>query len=97
MDIILRDRFSLAKNVILRKKIDQKEFKMKLNSVFVLIVIYNKHCSESVTCRGLLNIKDINVILYDNSVSDYKNRDFCKKYKWVFMGGEGNDGLSKSI
>lgn len=64
--------------------------------IHAIIVTYNVRCGDSKTCQSLLrqNLHDFDVIVYDNSVRDYGNRDFCVEYGWQFLGGNGNKGLS---
>lgn len=69
---------------------------MKLHAV---VVLYNRSCQDSETCRALLKqgFADTGtVILYDNSETDFKNRDYCVKNGWVYLGGNGNQGLSRA-
>lgn len=61
---------------------------------FALVVIYNTSCAESLTCRGLMGLSDVHVLVYDNSTRDFGNRSCCESRGWEYLGGEGNRGLS---
>lgn len=60
------------------------------------VVIYNTTCQDSPTCRALRNLSDVTVLIYDNSTRDFGNREYCEKSGWVYLGGQGNLGLSKA-
>lgn len=60
------------------------------------VVIYNTACQDSPTCRALEKLSDITVLIYDNSTRDFANRAYCEKAGWVYLGGQGNLGLSKA-
>ena len=60
------------------------------------VVIYNTTCQQSPTCRALEKLSDVTVLIYDNSTRDFGNREFCEKAGWVYLGGQGNLGLSKA-
>ncbi len=64
--------------------------------IHAIVVTYNVRCSESKTCQSLATqtSQDFDVIIYDNSVQDYGNRNFCDEQGWQFLGGTGNKGLS---
>lgn len=68
------------------------------HSLHVLVVTYNISCTGSKTCHRLSALKrdDLNIIIYDNSVRDYGNRDYCREKGWTYLGGTGNKGLSKA-
>ena len=63
-----------------------------------IIVVYNQSCTQSLTCQQLLALgKDApEVLVFDNSTRDFGNRDFCRDAGWVYLGGQGNLGLSKA-
>lgn len=65
-------------------------------TITAVIVLYNKYCGHSSTCFSMSQIKatNVNVIIYDNSTSDYNNKEFCLKHGWAYLGGKGNKGLS---
>lgn len=60
------------------------------------VVVYNTACQDSPTCRALQKLSDVTVLIYDNSTRDFGNRAFCESAGWVYLGGEGNLGLSKA-
>ena len=60
------------------------------------VVIYNTACQDSPTCRGLQKLSDVTVLIYDNSTRNFGNRAFCESAGWVYLGGQGNLGLSKA-
>ena len=63
-----------------------------------IIVVYNKTCAQSLTCQRLLSFGDpaLRVIVFDNSTRDFGNREFCRDAGWIYLGGQGNLGLSKA-
>ncbi len=62
------------------------------------VVVYNTFCGDSPTCQALkkLNNLPISVLIYDNSTADYGNRAYCEESGWVYLGGNGNLGISKA-
>lgn len=60
------------------------------------VVIYNTTCQDSPTCRALEKLSDVTVLIYDNSTRDFGNRAYCEQAGWVYLGGQGNLGLSKA-
>lgn len=63
------------------------------------VVVYNMSCTDSPTCRCLENLgrqENITVVIYDNSTRDFGNRGVCENKGWVYLGGEGNVGISKA-
>ncbi len=68
---------------------------MKSN-IFALIVIYNKNCNDSISYCCLKNIKGLNIIVCDNSISDYRNKDIVSADDNIYINMEGNKGLSKA-
>lgn len=71
------------------------EIKQPLSAV---VVIYNICCRDSKTCRILekLAIPNLRVLIYDNSTKELGNREYCRQTGWIYLGGEGNDGISKA-
>ena len=63
---------------------------------YVSIVVYNKECVDSLTCRQLekINNKNIRVIVADNSIEKNNNMDYCHKRNWKYINMNGNKGLS---
>ena len=68
------------------------------HSVAAVVVLYNHRCEDSPTCKTLSKIKDENfaVLIYDNSTSDFGIQEYCQANDWVYLGGEGNVGISKA-
>ncbi len=62
------------------------------------VVVYNMFCGDSPTCKALetLNDPSLSVLIYDNSTSDCGNRAYCLEKGWVYLGGNGNAGISKA-
>ncbi len=62
------------------------------------VVVYNISCENSPTCRALekLTGQDIRVLIYDNSTADYGNKAYCERFGWTYLGGTGNNGISKA-
>lgn len=62
------------------------------------VVIYNKTCADSPTCQALKTLQNTtaSVLIYDNSTADYGNRVYCEENGWVYLGGNGNMGISKA-
>lgn len=63
-----------------------------------VVVVYNAKCEESATCKRLLSSasENVSVFVFDNSTSDFGNREFCRKFGWNYLGGDGNYGISKA-
>ena len=68
------------------------------NSIVATIVIYNKSIENSITCKNILSFNEdsIEILIVDNSTSNYGNKAYCEKknIKYISMGG--NQGLSKA-
>ena len=68
------------------------------NSIVATIVIYNKSIENSITCKNILSFNEdsIEILIVDNSTSNYGNKTYCEKknIKYISMGG--NQGLSKA-
>ncbi|MBQ8304496.1 MAG: glycosyltransferase, partial [Clostridia bacterium] len=64
--------------------------------VCAVVVMYNTYCQESPTCMALKKTEKIRVIIYDNSTRDMGNREYCESLNWVYLGGDGNKGISKA-
>lgn len=74
---------------------------MACENYYAVVVIYNKICSESITCRNLKRIseenKDIRIIIADNSTQEEVKRVNClqcEEYQWQYKDMGGNRGLS---
>lgn len=65
--------------------------------LYAVIVLYNKKCSESVTLETLKSYQNkINIIIFDNSEKDFKNKEYCEKAGYIYYSFEKNMGLSKA-
>lgn len=65
--------------------------------VYALVVIYNKKCSDSKTLKLLKNYrKRLNIIVFDNSIENFNNGEYCKKYNIEYYTLNKNLGLSKA-
>lgn len=62
------------------------------------VVVYNVFCGDSPTCQALkaLTGLPLSVLIYDNSTANYGNRSYCEENGWVYLGGDGNVGISKA-
>ena len=63
--------------------------------IFAVVVIYNRSCADSETCRALAGCR-VPVLIYDNSTRDMGNEAQCREKGWTYLGGKGNDGISKA-
>ena len=69
---------------------------LTLKDVYCIIVVYNKLLKDSVTFNCLKDMKDVNVIICDNSTKDFGNEDYLKGYNFTYINMNGNKGLSKA-
>lgn len=63
------------------------------------VVVYNVFCGDSPTCQALARIAErdgITVLIYDNSTRPLGNDAYCAEQGWVYLGGQGNMGISKA-
>ena len=67
-------------------------------SISVAVVLYNRRCEDSPTCMALAKLTDrpLTVLIHDNSTSDFGIREFCDARGWIYLGGNGNAGISKA-
>lgn len=64
-------------------------------NIYALIVIYNKNCKDSITYNCLKAIKGMNIIVCDNSDSEFNNSTVVLDgNKYISL--QGNKGLSKA-
>ena len=68
----------------------------KIEEFYVILVIYNKNYHDSKTIQDLRKIKDINVIVVDNSTKNFNNEDIVKDYNYQYISMGGNKGLPKA-
>ena len=65
--------------------------------IYALIVIYNKHILDSKTFKSIEKYLDkINLIVFDNSIKDFKNKEYCRKNNIKYVSLNKNIGLSKA-
>jgi len=69
---------------------------MTNSDIYALVVVYNKQCKDSPSCRSLQAIHDIRVIIVDNSTIETTNADFAQRNGWDYMHMGGNVGLAKA-
>ena len=68
-----------------------------MNNLYVILVIYNESCNQSISCKALLGIRfPFNIIVVDNSTIPNKNNEICKANKWKYINMNGNMGISKA-
>lgn len=62
------------------------------------IVVYNKKIEESITCRRIQNLPDLNVdiLVVDNSETVADNERYCEDRGIRYISMNGNAGLSKA-
>ena len=67
-----------------------------MSRIYAVVLIYNSKIEESITCKGLKEIKDndIDVIILDNSTRDMNNASIAMKYKYHYLNMNGNKGIS---
>lgn len=65
--------------------------------LYAVVVIYNKNCNVSQTLSCLKKYsKQIKIIVFDNSTTDFHNNDYCKKNNLEYYTFYENVGLSKA-
>ena len=65
----------------------------------VAVVIYNRKCYESETCKNLERIRkyfSLRIIIADNSTIETNNKEYCRLHNWEYLEMGGNVGLSKA-
>lgn len=65
-------------------------------NISVLIVIYNKPLSKSLTFQSIKDFKGLDIIIADNSTSDFDNEIVAKDNGLCYISMNGNAGLSKA-
>lgn len=65
-------------------------------TIFTVIVVYNRYCGDSPSCTALSQQGAKNVLVADNSTSDYKNREYCEEAGWRYLSMNGNAGLARA-
>ena len=63
-----------------------------------IIVVYNKSIEKSITCDSLKNISgfDVEIVVVDNSESDFGNNEVSKDRGYTYISMHGNKGLSRA-
>lgn len=69
--------------------------KYSIQDFYVIIVVYNKSCRDSISYRRA-NEHTLNIIVLDNSTSDYGNLEIVKNDNNIYINMGGNKGLSKA-
>ncbi|MBQ6796978.1 MAG: glycosyltransferase [Clostridia bacterium] len=66
--------------------------------ITAVVVVYNKNCSDSLTCESLEKVSEQmpEVLIVDNSTSDFNIVEFCNNKGWRYCSMNGNAGLSKA-
>ena len=67
-----------------------------MSKIFAVVVLYNRSIGDSVTLNCLKSVEGIDVIICDNSTSDYKNHHFAKEMGFFYINMGGNKGLAKA-
>jgi len=66
------------------------------NKIYVLIIIYNKSCNDSISYTCLKEIENLNIIVCDNSTADFGNEALVNNDENIYINMNGNQGLSKA-
>ena len=80
---------------IFRKNLFGHEEKT-MSTIKALMVIYNKHLSDSETIHSLDSADGVDVYIADNSTEDFGNRAFAAGHGYHYIDMDGNKGLSKA-
>ena len=65
-------------------------------NLFGIIVVYNKNVNDSVTYQCLKKQKGLQIVVCDNSTSDYENCGIVESEGYRYINMNGNAGLSKA-
>mgnify|MGYP004528903837 CR=1 FL=1 len=67
-------------------------------NIYPVVIVYNKSIDNSITLLNLLKCKipSSNVLVVDNSTSDFGIESYCKEYGYNYLSMQGNKGLSKA-
>lgn len=67
-------------------------------NIFVVIVVYNKSIDNSTTIINLkkLSLTNLSILILDNSIEDYQNKEKCEANNIHYISMDGNKGLSKA-
>ena len=66
--------------------------------IYIVVVVYNKELSDSVTIKKIdnINIKNIEIVVIDNSTISTSNEKIANSMGYHYLNMNGNKGLSKS-
>ena len=65
--------------------------------IYALIVIYNKSCKNSSSINDIQKYApDIKLIIYDNSIKNFRNRSFCEEKGYTYFTQQKNVGISRA-
>lgn len=65
-------------------------------NIFIIIVLYNVSCHDSIAYQSIKKINGINLIVCDNSTSINNNRNIVEKDGYAYINMCGNKGISKA-
>ena len=65
-------------------------------NIFIIIVLYNMNCNDSVPYQSIKKIKDVNLIICDNSTGINNNRNIVEEDGYTYINMCGNKGISKA-
>ncbi len=67
-------------------------------SIYPVIVVYNKSIKDSITLNSIKDnaIPNDNVVLVDNSTSDFGIGEYCQSLGYNYISMNGNAGLSRA-
>ena len=61
---------------------------------YVVVVIYNKFCKNSLTLKCLEKISGLGIVICDNSTISYKNSEYSRSRGYCYLDMQGNKGLA---
>lgn len=67
-----------------------------MNDIIATVIVYNKSINDSSSIKCLSNINNIDLLVIDNSETDYHNQELCEKLNIHYLSNGGNIGLSKA-
>ena len=62
----------------------------------LIMVIYNKRLTDTLTFSSIRDWKDVQVILCDNSTRDQGNEVLAREFGYRYISMQGNQGLAKA-
>ncbi len=66
------------------------------NTIFAIIVLYNKNYKHSLTLQSIKDHRFLRIIVCDNSTKDFGNQELNAIEGITFIDMKGNQGLSKA-